>query len=79
MGWRNASLSPSDLPTWRLLLVWDNLTGHKSAEMMVWLCQHGIMPLYTPLGGSWLNKPVVQHILARHSWKSCIACYLHAE
>ncbi len=46
---------PEHLPPLRLLLVWDNLTGHKSAEMVVWLCQHGIMPLYTPLGGSWLN------------------------
>ncbi len=43
---------PEHLPPLRLLLVWDNLTGHKSAEMVVWLCQHGIMPLYTPLGGS---------------------------
>jgi hypothetical protein len=39
----------------RMLLVWDNLAGHKTAEMVVWLCQHGVMPLYTPLGGSWLN------------------------
>jgi hypothetical protein len=23
--------------------VWDNLAGHKSAEMVVWLCEHGIM------------------------------------
>ena len=22
---------------------------------MLWLCAHGIMPLYTPVGGSWLN------------------------
>ena len=22
---------------------------------MRWLFQHGVMPLYTPLGGSWLN------------------------
>ena len=32
--------------------VWDDVTGHKTAEMVVWLCQHGIMPLYTPPGGS---------------------------
>src|SRR3954447_21178743 len=45
---------PTELPPLRILLVWDNLTGHKNAEMVVWLCQHGVMPLYTPLGGSWL-------------------------
>jgi hypothetical protein len=38
---------PAELPPLRMLLVWDNLAGHKSAEMVVWLCQHGIMPLYT--------------------------------
>ncbi len=46
---------PVELPLLRMLLVWDNLAGHKTPEMVVWLCQHGVMPLYTPLGGSWLN------------------------
>ncbi len=50
---------PAELPPLRMLLVWDNLTGHKTTEMVVWLCQHGIMPLYTPLGGSWLNMAEV--------------------
>src|SRR3954447_10733846 len=50
---------PAEPPPLRLLLVWDNLTGHKTAEMVVWLCQHGVMPLYTPLGGSWLNMAEV--------------------
>jgi transposase len=59
---------PADLPPLRLLLVWDNLTGHKTAEMVVWLCQHGIMPLYTPLGGSWLNMAEsIQRILKRRT------------
>jgi len=22
---------------------------------VLWLCAHGVMPLYTPVGGSWLN------------------------
>jgi hypothetical protein len=48
---------PEALPPLRLLPVWDNLAGHKTPEMVGWLCQHGIMPLYTPLGGSWLNMP----------------------
>jgi hypothetical protein len=46
---------PADLPPLRGLLVWDNLTGHKTPELVCWLCAHGVMPLYTPLGGSWLN------------------------
>ena len=43
------------LPPLRLILIWDNLAGHHSWEMVCWLLQHGVMPLYTPLGGSWLN------------------------
>jgi len=59
---------PAGLPPLRLLLVWDNLTGHKTAEMVAWLCQHGIMPLYTPLGGSWLNMAEsIQRILKRRT------------
>jgi transposase len=51
-----------------MLLVWDNLAGHKTAEMVVWLCRHGIMPLYTPLGGSWLNMAeAIQRILKRRT------------
>src|SRR3982751_1518600 len=59
---------PTELPPLRLLLVWDNLTGHKNAEMVVWLCQHGVMPLYTSLGGSWLNMAEsIQRILKRRA------------
>ena len=46
---------PEVLPPLRLLLVCDNLAGHKTPAFVVWLCEHGILPLYTPLGGSWLN------------------------
>jgi hypothetical protein len=57
---------PSELPPLRLLLVWDNLAGHKTPEMVVWLVGHGIMPLYTPLSGSWLNMAEsIQRILKR--------------
>jgi hypothetical protein len=57
-----------ELPPWRMLLIWDNLTGHKSAEMRCWLMEHGIMPLYTPLGGSWLNMAEsIQRILTRRA------------
>jgi hypothetical protein len=60
--------SPERLPPLRVLLVWDNLTGHKSAELVVWLCRHGILPLYTPLGGSWLTMAEsIQRVLKRRT------------
>jgi transposase len=59
---------PEDLPPLRLLLVWDNLTGHKTPELVLWLCEHGIMPLYTPVGGSWLNMAEsIQRVLKRRA------------
>jgi hypothetical protein len=42
-------------PPLRMLLVLDNLAGHKTPALVRWLFEHGIMPLYTPVGGSWLN------------------------
>ena len=51
-----------------MLLVWDNLAGHKTPEMVVWLCRRGVLPLYTPLGGSWLNMAEsIQRILKRRT------------
>jgi transposase len=56
----------AELPPLRLLLVLDNLAGHKTPSFVCWLFAHGIMPLYTPLGGSWLNMTEsVQRILKR--------------
>ena len=43
------------LPPLRSVLVLDNLAGHLSADLVLWFFEHGVMPLYTPLGGSWLN------------------------
>jgi hypothetical protein len=43
------------LPPLRLILVWDNLAGHLSWSIVQWLFRHGVMPLYTPISGSWLN------------------------
>ncbi len=58
----------AELPPLRLLLVVDNLTGHKSADLVRWLFAHGVMPLYTPLSGSWLNlAESVQRILVRRA------------
>lgn len=52
------------LPPLRVLLILDNLAGHKTPEFVCWLMDHGIMPLYTPLGGSWLNMAEsIQRIL----------------
>jgi hypothetical protein len=57
---------PSALPRLRLLLVMDNLTGHRTPSVVLWLFAHGIMPLYTPLGGSWLNMgESIQRLLTR--------------
>jgi len=52
----------------RLILVWDNLAGHLSWAIVRWLFQHGVLPLYTPLSGSWLNMAEsVQRILVRRA------------
>jgi hypothetical protein len=51
LGWRLSDR----YPPLRMILVWDNLAGHRSDGMVSWLFKHGIMPLYTPLSGSWLN------------------------
>jgi DDE superfamily endonuclease len=56
------------LPPLRMLLVLDNLAGHKTPELVLWLFAQGIMPLYTPLGGSWLNMAEsIQRILKRRA------------
>jgi len=54
-----------ELPPLRMLLIMDNLAGHLTARFVVWLFEHGIMPLYTPLSGSWLNMTEsIQRIIA---------------
>jgi DDE superfamily endonuclease len=58
----------ADLPPLRALLVMDNLAGHRTPEFVLWLFAHGIMPLYTPLSGSWLNMAEsVQRIIKRRA------------
>lgn len=47
--------SAEGLPPLRMLLVLDNLAGHLSHELVRWFFAHGVMPLYTPVGSSWLN------------------------
>jgi hypothetical protein len=59
---------PAALPPLQLLLVLDNLSGHTTVSFVLWLFAHGIMPLYTPLGGSWLNMAEsIQRILKRRA------------
>lgn len=56
------------LPPLRMLLVWDNLTGHHTPSMVQWCLDHGILPLYTPIAGSWLNMAEsVQRIIVRRA------------
>jgi hypothetical protein len=59
---------PQQLPALRMLLVWDNLQGHKTPALVLWLLAQGIMPLYTPLSGSWLNMAEsVQRIIGERA------------
>lgn len=52
----------------RMLLVLDNLAGHLTPTFVIWLFHHGIIPLYTPLGGSWLNMAEsIQRIIERRA------------
>jgi transposase len=38
-----------------MLLILDNLQGHRTTHLVLWMVEHGVMPIYTPVGGSWLN------------------------
>jgi hypothetical protein len=59
---------PAELPPLRMLLVMDNLAGHKTPALVLWLFAHGIMPLYTPIAGSWLNMAEsIQRVLKRRA------------
>ena len=56
------------LPPLRMLLVLDNLAGHKTPRFVSWLFEHGVMPIYTPVGGSRLNMAEsIQRILKRRA------------
>jgi hypothetical protein len=67
--WRQRPLwDLGTLPPIRALLVWDNLAGHRTPELLNWLVGQGIWPLFTPLGGSWLNlAESVQRIVVRRA------------
>src|SRR5258707_8356129 len=70
--WRDGLLHigtlPLQLPPLRVLLIMDNLVGHKNPKWLVWCFHHGILPLYTPLGGSWLNMAeTIQQLFKRRA------------
>ncbi len=46
---------PNALPPLRMRLLLDKRKGHQPPAFVPWLIAPGIMPLYTPLGGAWLN------------------------
>ncbi len=55
-------------PPVRMLLIWDNLAGHKSHSLVQWCAEHGILLLSTPNAGSWLNMAEsVQRIIKRRA------------
>lgn len=67
-GYSDEEAGVLGLPPVRMILIWDNLAGHHSQEIVQWCRERGIVPLYTPLGGSWLNMAEsVQRIVVRRS------------
>jgi hypothetical protein len=65
---RQSRKDRDDDPPLRLILIWDNLAGHKSVDLVYWLCAHRILPLYTPLSGSLLNMAEsLQRIIVRRA------------
>jgi len=67
--WREEAFCRDEtLPPLRMLLVWDNLKGHYTVEMVQWCLERGIGLLYTPLSGSWLNMAEsIQRIIQRRA------------
>jgi hypothetical protein len=61
---------PAELPPLRLLLVWDNLTGHHTPDLLLWRFARGVLVLFTPLSGSWLNlAESIQRIVGRRAFE----------
>ena len=56
------------LPAPRVLLIWDNLKGHTSWPLVRWCLERGVLPLWTPIAGSWLNlAESLQRIVVRRA------------
>jgi hypothetical protein len=70
-GLANRFQLPDSLPPLRMLLVLDNLQGHRTPDLVLWMVEHGIMPLYTPVAGSCFNMAEsIQSILKRRAFGS---------
>lgn len=46
---------PRPLPPLRLIVTWNTLAGHRTTAFVDGLLDHGVMPLDTPVSGSWLT------------------------
>jgi hypothetical protein len=67
-GWTCRITLPQELPPLRASVVMDNVAGHRTPGVVLWMFAHGIMPLYTPLSGSWLNMAEsIQCLLKRRA------------
>src|SRR5260370_33580760 len=56
------------LPPVRVLLVLDNLAGHKRYSLVPWHAEHSLLLLWTPTAGSWLNMAEsLQRIIHRRA------------
>ncbi len=68
-GWSEEQVGHwQKLPKIRMILIWDNLKGHHTWELVRWCVERGILLLYTPIGGSWLNlAESVLRILVRRA------------
>ena len=52
----------------RLILIRDHLAGHLRRSSVRWRFAHRVLPLYTPLSGSWLTlAEAVQRLLVRRA------------
>ncbi len=59
---------PGRVPALRGILIWDNLAGHRNFDLGQWLRRQGVMVVFTPLGGSWLNMAEsVQRIIGQRA------------
>jgi hypothetical protein len=72
--WQDWDIYPSAdqldrfFPPIRLLLILDNLMGHRSHDLVKWCFERGICLLYTPNAGSWLNMAEsLQRIIVRRA------------
>lgn len=57
-----------EFPPVRLILILDNLKGHHTKAFVQWCTVRGILLLYTPIAGSWLNlAEPLQRIVVRRA------------